>query len=257
MAISQRPSFWVYSPIAPWLPPVSMSSQTVVAASGPWPAGRVVKQAWLTQAWLGRQLLAGHRRHAAEQPVGGHDDQARIVHRHAHHQRVVGRVGGREEAAVVDLLPVVAGGLVAVVAVGDEDRLGAHHGRELRDHGHVGDRPEAMDHAQMVGGHQRRLVGHGGVQQVLGLALGVGIEAEDRAHLGLGHHGEHEPIDLGGRQGFFVREDLALAEPREPLAAEEPAADVLRAGGVELLVIDVDGRLALERSACPGRSHCL
>ena len=68
------------------------------------------------------------------------------------------------------------------------------------------------------------------VEQVLGLALGIGIEAEDRAEVRLGHDGEHEPIDLGGRQGFFVREDLALAEPREPLPAHEAAADVGRAG---------------------------
>ena len=102
-----------------------------------------------------------------------------------------------------------------------------------------------MDYAQVIGSHQRRLAGDGSVQQVLGLALGIGIEAEDRAEVGFGHHGQHQAIDLGGRQGFFVREDLALAEPREPLAAQEAAADVGRAGVGELLVVDVDGRIGL------------
>ncbi len=95
------------------------------AISGPSPAGRVVKHGLS----LAASSSTAMRRNAAEQPVRGHHDQARIVHRHAHHQRVVGRMLGREEAAVVDLVAVVAGGLVAVVAVGDEDRLWAHHGR--------------------------------------------------------------------------------------------------------------------------------
>ena len=186
-----------------------------------------------------------------------HDDQARIVHRHAHHQRVVGRVFGREEAAIVDLVAVVAGRLVAVVAVGDEDRLGAHDGRKLGDRRDVGHRPEAMDDAQVVGGHQRRLFGRGRVQKVLGLALGIGIQSEDRAEVGLGDDGEHEAIDLGRRQGLFVREDLALAEPGEALAADEAAAHIGRAGVGELLVVDVDGRIGLRTSARPRLATCL
>ena len=82
-----------------------------------------------------------------------------------------------------------------------------------------------MHDAQMVGGHHRRLAGHGRVEQVLGLAFRIGIQAEDRAKLGLGRHGQHEPIDLRRRQRFFVREDLALAKPRQPLMAQEAAAD--------------------------------
>ena len=99
-----------------------------------------------------------------------------------------------------------------MMAVGDEDRLRAHDGREPGDNGHVAERPQPVDHAQVIGGHQRRLAGNGLVQQVLGLARRVGIKAEDRTQVRLGHHGEHQPIDLRGGQGFFVREDLALAE---------------------------------------------
>ena len=87
-------SFWVKRPKVPWSLPVSMSSQTSLAASGPWPAGRVVKRV----AQPGGQLAGGHGRQAAEEPVGGQHDQARVFHGHAHHQHEVGRMVGRQAA---------------------------------------------------------------------------------------------------------------------------------------------------------------
>ena len=157
----------------------------------------------------------------------------------------------REESAVVDLVAVVASGFVTMMAVGDEHRLRTHHGRQLGMDLDVGDRPESMDYAQVIGRHQRSLAGNDLVQQILGLAIRVGIKSENRAELRLRHHGEHQPIGLGGRQGFLVRKDLSLAEAAKPLPAEESAADVSLAGGGELLVVDVDGRIGL------GRQHAL
>ena len=111
----------------PWSSAVSISSQTVVARSAPSPATRVVK----CGPSLAINCLRIHRRQAAEQAVRGEHQQAGIAHADAHHQHEVGRMIGRELAGGGQLVAVVAGGFVAMVAVGDEQRLGAHQADEL------------------------------------------------------------------------------------------------------------------------------
>ena len=64
-------------------------------------------------------------------------------------------VGQRTTGGCGKFVAVVARRLVAVVAVGDKDRLGAHQPGELADHGRVGHRPHAMDDAEMIGGLDR------------------------------------------------------------------------------------------------------
>ena len=76
--------------------------------------------------------------------MGGEDGQAGVVETGQRHQRVAVR------ALVADLLRVGAGGLVAMVAVGDQ-QLGV--GQLLRDRGvdlGVGDAPDAVDGAVVV-----------------------------------------------------------------------------------------------------------
>ena len=152
---------------------------------------------------------------------------------------------GREESAVVDFVAILARRFVAVMAVGDEDRLGAHQCGQGRNDRNIGHRPEPMHHAQVIDGLKRRLVGHGLVEQVFGLFFRIGIQAEDRAEVRLAHGHQHEPVELWAGHGFLVRKDLAFAETREPLPGQETAAGVGRAGIGEILVIDVDGRIAL------------
>ncbi len=95
----------------------------------------------------GEEALAARRvgGEAGEQPVGGEDGEAGVVEPGERHQRVVLR------ALAADLVAVGAGGLVAVVAVGDQ-QLGA---REALDHGGddrgVGDPPDPVDGAVVVG----------------------------------------------------------------------------------------------------------
>ena len=89
------------------------------------------------------------------------------------------------------------------------------------------------------------------VQHALGLAGRVGIQAEDLAQVRLADGHQHQPVDLRPGQGLLVREDLPLAEPREPHAGHEAAAGVGHALVGELLVIDVDGRIGL------GEQHAL
>ena len=74
--------------MVPCLPPVSISSQTAGAWSAPWPAGRIAKQGDSRAA----SSSLRHGRQAAKQPVRGHDDQARVLHPHEHHQHEVGRM---------------------------------------------------------------------------------------------------------------------------------------------------------------------
>ena len=59
-------------------------------------------------------------------------EQARILHADAHHQHEIGRVVRRQRAAADKLVAVVAGRFVAVVPVGDEDRLRADQPRPRR-----------------------------------------------------------------------------------------------------------------------------
>ena len=77
--------------------------------------------------------------------MGGEDGQARVLERDEAHQRVAVR------ALAADLVGVGAGGLVAVVAVGDQQLgVGERGGDRLVDRG-VGDPPDAVDGAVVVG----------------------------------------------------------------------------------------------------------
>ena len=108
------------------------------------------------RAQPGRQFAGSHGGQAAEQAMRGQHDQARVFHRHEHHQHEVGRMLGLKGAGLVNVLAIGAGGLVAVMAVGDEHRLRARPRPRWPRWPHVGDRPKAIDHAQVIGGHQRR-----------------------------------------------------------------------------------------------------
>ncbi len=110
---------------------------------------------------------------------------------------------------------------------------------------HIGHRPHAMDDAQVIDRLQRRPAGDGPLQQVLGFALRVGIEAKDLAQVGLAGPREQQPVLLGAGHRFFVRVDLPFAEPLQPHAGHDAAAREGVSGVIELLVIDVDGRVRL------------
>ena len=53
-------------------------------------------------------------------------------------------------ALLANLLAVVARGFIAVVSVGDKDRLGAHESDDLRDDVRIVDDPHAVDDAVFV-----------------------------------------------------------------------------------------------------------
>ena len=83
-----------------------------------------------------------------------------------------------------------------------------------------------MDDAEMVGRFERRDAGDRRFENVLGLVLLIGIEAEDLAEIRLARGPQLEPVGLRGAVRFFVRIDAALAESLQPHAAHEPAPRV-------------------------------
>ncbi len=208
LARVQRSSLPVKKPMVPWSPAVSISSQMVVARSAPSPAWRDAESV----AELGDQLLGVHGRQAAEQAVRGKHQQAGVAHADAHHQHEVGRIVWLQLAGGGQFVAVVAGRFVAVVAVGDEQRLGGHQLDQLRDHRRIGDRPQAMDDAQVVGGFDRRNLLGGGFEQVLGGVGVVGKQAEDLAQVRPAGAGQQQAVLLGARKRLFVRVDVSLAE---------------------------------------------
>ena len=82
---------------------------------------------------------------AAQEPVGGEDRQAGVFERHQAHQHVAVR------SLAADLVGVDASGLVAVVAVGDQELGGVE--RPLDGVDRVGrlDAPHPVDGAIVVG----------------------------------------------------------------------------------------------------------
>ena len=107
------------------------------------------------------------------------------------------------------LFRVVQRGLVAVVAVGDDELLVAHGGGEQADGGGVADAPEAVQHAVLVGD-----LGLGWsvavIEDGLDGAGGVGIEHEDLAEVGVGGLEKIEAVALGLGEGLLMTEDDLL-----------------------------------------------
>ena len=96
-------------------------------------------------------LLLGGIAEVGEEAVVAEDGEARVLERDERHQRVA------VLALAADLVGVGARGLVAVVAVRDEELGSVELGLDGLDHGGVGDAPDAVDGAVGVGGLAPRL----------------------------------------------------------------------------------------------------
>ena len=68
-----------------------------------------------------------------------------------------------------DLVAVLEGGLVAVVAVGDEDRLGGHQPSDDGMRFLVGHDPEPVFDTEVIGRHQRRPIAQTGLDRAVHL----------------------------------------------------------------------------------------
>ncbi len=117
-------------------------------------------------------------------------------------------------------------GLVAVVAVGDEDGLGGHQSADSGVRLLIGHDPEPVLDPQVIGRHQRSAIAQAGLDRALHFLVGVGIEAEDRAEVEPGRVIKGQPVGLGAGEGLLVGIDLPLAERLEPNPRQEPLAGV-------------------------------
>ena len=112
--------------------------------------------------------------------MGAEDGEAGVVERDQAHQRVAVR------ALAADLVGVGARGLVAVVAVGDQQLgVGQLGGDRLVDRG-VGDPPDAVDGAVVVGRPRPRARRRGGLEVAPGVP---GVKGEDRREVVAGGRG--------------------------------------------------------------------
>ena len=158
------------------------------------------------------------------------------------------------------LFGVSDGGLVAVVAVGDDELLVGHGGEEEIDDLGIGDLPETVDDVVFVGDGE---VGRGGVwsdhaadgfagtagseDELFGGKGGVGVEHVDLLAVGAGGLEEGEAIGFVLGEGLLVAVDDLVGVVVEVAEGDEAAAfaDFGCAGDGVGLGVAVDGGLGL------------
>ena len=159
--------------------------------------------------------------------MGGEDEQAGVVEPGQRHQRVV------PGPLAADLVAVGAGGLVAVVAVGDQQlsagqALG-HRGDDRR----VGDPPDAVDGAVLVGRFAPGLALDRRLDQRPGV---LGREREDRREVVQRRPGQLQPVLERAGVGALVRAHGAALVVLDPDPAEDPVAAVLAPVGAGVVL---------------------
>ena len=197
----------------------------------------------------GAQRLAPRLVEPADQPVGGEDGQPGVLERDEAHQHV----------ARAALLLVHAGRLVAVVAVGDQQLRGGQRGRDGGARLRVGDAPEAVDRAVLVGhlapGRALDVRGDGAPRR----PRRVVVEREDGGEVGLGRAGQPQAVLLGPGVRALVRADLARAVVLDAHAREQAVAGAPDAVGTRVVLRERPDRgllVAHEHAvALPGGEH--
>jgi len=138
----------------------------------------------------GQHLGRGDRAEVVDLAVGGEDRQPRIVHADQRRADVVDG-GVRRQGGVQGLLlaAVGEGGLVAVMAVGDDQAAQrGEDGLHGADDHRVGDRPDALAHLildQLGYVDVRGAAGDGRPDEGVDAVLRVGVEDEDLLRLNL------------------------------------------------------------------------
>ena len=232
--------------------------------SGPSPSGGR-RSAWSISSTVEelaqrvRQRLLGLRRGVADEAVGGEDGQPLVLQRDQAHEHVA------VLALAADLLGVDARGLVAVVAVGDEQlgRLQGAPGRPRSPRGRV-TRPSRLT---VPSSSVCSPNGSAALQDGGGGAGGVVVEAEDGGEVRLRRAGEPEPVLLGARVRALVRADAPGAVVLDAHAREDAVAGERAAVGAGVvlgqrpqrgLVVAHDGALLLPalEDRSPPRRRC-
>ena len=147
--------------------------------------------------------------------MGGEDRETGVAQRDEAHERVT--VG----AVAADLVRVSARGLVAVVAVGDQQLGSAQLLLRCGDRGPVGDAPEPMGRAVVIGQLAVRRPLELRRQRRPRIAV---VEREDRREVGARRTRQQQPVLLRPWMRALVRTDPTAAVVLHAHAREQPAA---------------------------------
>ncbi len=152
---------------------------------------------------------------------------------------LVGKLGRRLVVAVALVegqaelrgaeLRVLDRGLVAVMAVGDDELLVAHGGDDEVDERRVGELPDAVDDVVLVGNSEVggvvvEAVGAGSEDQFFGGEGGVGVEHVDLLAVGAGGFEEGEAVGLVLGKGLLVAVDDLVGVVVEVAEGDKAAA---------------------------------
>jgi hypothetical protein len=146
--------------------------------------------------------------------VGREHGQARVLERDEAHQHVA------VIALAADLLRVDARGLVAMVAVGDQQLGVGERPADRLDRVRVADAPETVQRAVVVFELAPGVVRLGGVERIPSCRARVGVEREDRREVGARRARQTQAVLARSRVGALVRADptrpvLLDADPSE------------------------------------------
>ncbi len=162
---------------------------------------------------------------AGQEPVRREDRQARVRQRDEAHEHLV----------VAALLRVDARGLVAVVAVGDQ-QLGRRQRRARGgDRVGVGDAPKAVRRPVVVGDRAERRAAQVRRDRRPGVAV---VEREDRREVGLRRARQPQPVLLGPGVRALVRSDPARPVVLDANAREQTMARAAAAVGAGVVLLE-------------------
>ena len=167
--------------------------------------------------------------------------------------RFIVPAGRRKAEGGSPFVHVGDGGLVAVVAIGDDELLVLHGGGDEIDEVGVGEAPDAVEDFVLVGdfevgGGGRSSVAVGTVEdETLGGEGGVGVEHVDLLAVSAGGFEEGEAVGFVLGEGLFVAVDDLFGVVVEVTEGDEAAAFLrgMRAGDDVGLGVAVEGGLRL------------
>ncbi len=187
--------------------------------------------------------------------MGREHDQLGIVHVHErHHDEVVCGLGGcgvpERRVGRMSLVAVCERGRISVMTIGDKDgALADDPGYSVYRTG-VADRPDLAQHPFGISGGEHRFCCDVRVEDAVGLASGVGEQAEDLAQVRGGGAREVEAVGKRLGQRALVGEDHAVGEGVQADGGDEPTPTDVAAFVLPGLLNDVDrGRIVVHEDA--------
>ncbi len=127
----------------------------------------------------------------------------------------------QRRAGSTELCLILESGLVAVVAIRDENGLSGHQTRDLSVNLLIAHDPETVLDTEVVGCHEGSAVAHAGLEGTLHLSKRVWIKSKDRAQVEPGGFVEGKAVGLGAVQCLLVGKDLPFADRLEPDSRQE------------------------------------